>query len=320
MVRIVDRPAATSSSDSGSDRLARDVALAICTRNRASQLHETLNRIDRLVGGEDVQVVVVDQSDANDVGLGAREAGNSRLRVIRDPGRGLSRARNIAWRSVDTTWVAFIDDDCLLEESWLAALRSVTAEHPDLAYISGDVRGHAESDSGDSGGFLVATFPVTEERRRWGRWCFPWEIGFGVCMVIRRDWIERLGGWDERLGPGVPDFPASDDMDFNYRLLRAGAIAFATPAMRAVHDQWRRPEEIVPLISGYAIAGAGFSMKLLKTGDAAGGLWQWLDGLRAIVNELRAAVRLRSRLRLALAVARARGLAIGTARGLTRRW
>jgi GT2 family glycosyltransferase len=148
----------------------------------------------------------------------------------------------------------------------------------------------------------------------------PYAIGFGVCMAVRRSAIERLGGGDERLGPGAPDFPASDDMDFNYRLLRAGGTAYATPLPRAHHEQWRRRDELAPLWHGYMKAWAGFALKHLRTGDRAGGAWLYALGISDTLRVLVGALRRRSRINLAIAAARARGYAAGTRAGLARRW
>ena len=102
------------------------------------------------------------------------------------------------------------------------------------------ITGHVGPRGGLAGEDLhVTVFPVQHARWERGRWTRPGALSFGVCFAVQRRTIDRLGGWDERLGPGVPDFPAADDMDFNYRLLRAGGRAWLSPAPRAEHDQWR---------------------------------------------------------------------------------
>ncbi len=37
----------------------------------------------------------------------------------------------------------------------------------------------------------------------------PWLIGFTLNQAFRRSTLEQLGGFDERLGAGAPDFPSS---------------------------------------------------------------------------------------------------------------
>lgn len=283
------------------------LSVCVCTRERPEQLRRCLGALlDDLPA--DVPVVVVEQGRPG-------EALDPRVTVIRDEGRGLSRARNLAWRATDSAWVAFVDDDCRVLAGWSAALLDALGEHPEAAFVSGDVAG---AQSPAAAGVEVTTFEVRERAVRAGRWTRPWEIGFGVCMVVRRDWIERLGGWDEQLGPGVTDAPAADDMDFNFRLLRAGGIAVATPDMRAVHEQWRDPAAVARLHGGYATAWSVFAMKTLRQGDVPGALWLWTWGPYDAAKMLASALRRRSRLRARIAAALAAGHARGTVRGLRR--
>ncbi len=79
----------------------------------------------------------------------------------------------------------------------------------------------------------------------------PWLIGFTLNQAFRRSTLEQLGGFDERLGAGAPDFPSSADMDINYRFLRCGGIAALAPAAAATHDQWRTLAELGPQYERY---------------------------------------------------------------------
>ena len=290
-------------------------AVVVCTRNRAGHLTRLLEALDAQTEG-DFPVVVVDQSDETLPALADRER-SGRLRVMRDSAPGLSRARNRAWRELDSRWVVFLDDDCLPSEDWAGEMRRALEANPDAAFLTGDV---GENGQANTEGLVVTTFPVERRTVRSGRWVWPWAIGFGVCMAVRRDWIERLDGWDERLGAGVPDLPASEDMDFNYRLLRAGGVAVAVPEVRVRHDQWRMPSDLPALHLGYATGWAGFATKQLRTGDTIGGLWLWGWGAFACARMFASALRRRSRLRLEVAQALLKGHLTGTARGLRRRW
>jgi O-antigen biosynthesis protein len=240
------------------------------------------------------------------------------MRVRHDGGRGLSRARNLALASVDSDWIVFVDDDCLLAEDFGAALLSEIAAHPTADWIAGDVRSGASASAGDD---LppVTTFPVDRPLIRRGGRTLPGAIGFGVLFCVRRSTAERLGGWDERLGPGVADLPAADDMDFNHRLLRSGGTAVLTPAVRAVHDQWRSPDEVVELQRGYSRAWAGFACKHLAR-NSGGGLRLWAWGLVDVLDMAASAARRQSPLRARIAIAKLRGLLEGTALGLSRHW
>jgi GT2 family glycosyltransferase len=292
------------------------LALAVCTRGRAAAVRATLDALDAAAPG--IPLLVIDQGDGPSAELAERARGDERLRVVHDGGRGLSRARNIALRAIDSDWIAFVDDDCLVEPGFGAALAAELRAHPEADWIAGNVDGRARC--GHARALpLVTTFPVARPLLRRGARTLPGAIGFGVLFCVRRETARRLGGWDERLGPGVPDLPAADDMDFNHRLLVAGGTAVLSPHVRAVHDQWRSPEQVVELQRGYSRAWAGFACKHLRGGSGGGArLWAW--GLVDVLDMAASAVRRRSALRARIAAAKLRGLVEGTAIGLRRRW
>jgi GT2 family glycosyltransferase len=288
---------------------APTLAVAVCTRDRPRQLARTLEALEGERGTID-ELVVVDQS-AEPLAAGRG------VRVIPDDGRGLSRARNLALGATSAAWIAFVDDDCRPDPGWAAALREEIAAHPEAAMVCPRV------DPGPlpGGDYLeVTTFPVERAGLRRGRRLHPARLGFGVCCVVRRDVALALGGWDERLGPGVAAFPAADDMDFNFRLLRAGHAAWVTPRPRAVHDQWRRADELPALHRGYLAAWCGFAAKTLRTEDALAGVRLLAIGLVDVADAARDAVRAPTRLHRRLAAAKAAGFVAGTLRGLIRRW
>jgi hypothetical protein len=292
------------------------LTVAVCTRGRPDKVRATLDALDR--GAHGVPLIVVDQGASPDGVLARRAAADPRMQVLHDSGRGLSRARNLALAATESDWIAYVDDDCLVSEDFGAALAAEIAAHPTADWIAGDVRAGASA-SVDDDLPPVTTFPVDRPLVRRGGRTLPGAIGFGVLFCVRRSTAKRLGGWDERLGPGVPDLPAADDMDFNHRLLRSGGVAVLSPAVRAVHDQWRSADEVVELQRGYSRAWAGFACKHLGRG-AGGGLRLWAWGAVDVLDMAEGALCRRSRLRRRIALAKLRGLFEGTALGLRRSW
>ena len=289
------------------------VTVVICTRNRPDQLAITLAAL-RAQSRPDFTVTIVDQSDDPVTS----SEGPPTAKVIHDRGTGLARARNIGWRDATTEWVVFLDDDCVPEPDWAERLQEALVDHPEASFASGSVLGHGGPRDGDY--LRVSVFEVPSEQVRGGRWTRPWHIGLGACMAVRRAALERLGGFDERLGAGRADFPAAEDMDFNYRFLRSGGIAFVTPRPRVRHEQWRDPAHLGPHYRGYMAAWSGFAMKHLRGGDFAGGAWLWSLGVRDAARMLASAARRGSLLRLRVFGWKLRGLASGTVRGLARSW
>ena len=166
-----------------------DFSVVVCTRDRPEQLARTLDALR--AGG--FPLVVVDQSESP-------HAGGEGVEVVHDRGRGLSRARNVGLRHVRSEWVVYVDDDCVVASDWAASLDEVLDAHPDVALVSGDVPEAGQPPDGDY--VPASAFHVDRERLRRGRFTHPGLVAFGVCFAVRRAVAERLGGWDERLGPG----------------------------------------------------------------------------------------------------------------------
>jgi GT2 family glycosyltransferase len=291
-------------------------AVVIPTRNRPAQLHRLLDSLaDQTL--TDYDVVIVDQSDAVDPALEQRVERHDRLHLVHDEGRGASRARNVGWRAVGADWIAYLDDDCIPEAAWAAALHAEIRADRAVEMIMGDV---GANDAPADDYLPVAVFPVPTAQVVSGRFIRPWRVGYSVAMAIRRSALDKLGGWDERFGPGCVDYPASDDMDLNYRLLRSGGSAYLTPRMRAVHDQWRTSSDLLALYGGYSRAWGGLVAKQLRTRDPLGAALFTAGRLRGIARLLVGAAAGRSRFRLRLALAELKGFGAGLVRGVGQAW
>ena len=289
-------------------------AVAVCTRNRPEYLERAL---DALAGQERrFPIVVVDQSLREDEALRQRATAWPELRIVRDSGRGLSRARNIAWRALEAEWIAFMDDDCYAQAGWAQALVDAFQRHPEVSLVSGPVIEHG-SPEGDYPSVTIQT--VKEPRVLGGTDLKPWAIGFGVAAV-RRSMIERLGGWDERLGAGSDRYPAAEDMDFNYRFLRAGGSAYVTPEACVLHDQWRTAKDLPAVYENYAIGWSAFAIKQLRSGDLLGGLRLWCWGVYDLWRMAGSSVRRCSTTRARIATRKLAGLTKGTWRALREAW
>jgi hypothetical protein len=73
-------------------------------------------------------------------------------------------------------------------------------------------------------------------------------------MVIRRDVLAALGGFDDALDTGAP-LPGGGDLDIFYRVLRAGHSLVYEPTMAVHHEHRRTLDE---LTRQYFTWGQGF--------------------------------------------------------------
>jgi GT2 family glycosyltransferase len=214
---------------------ATPVTVAIATADRPAVLGRCL---DTLLAGEALpsEIVIVDQSrdERTRALVAARTAGSPPIVYLRHPGRGLGVAQNLAFRRARASVVAVTDDDCVPAPDWLAMIaRAFAAGGIDL--LTGRVLALGPAIPGR---YPVSTREGTEARQ-FAPGAMPWLIGSGNNFAARRDWLLRIGGNNERLGPGAPG-RGGVDMDLFYRLLRAGARVRYDPGVLVYHERTDR--------------------------------------------------------------------------------
>ena len=202
-----------------------DVAVAISTRDRPDALARCLESLE-LGRVQPKEVVVADQSETPS----AAELPGPARRIAARPG-GLGAAQNDAVRATTAPVVAILDDDCVADPGWIEAIAEAFGD-PELGFLSGPVLPLGLPEPGTH---AVAT-RTSLERRRLDARTLPWDAGSGNNFAFRREWFERIGGADERLGPGAPG-RGGLDMDLFRRLLRAGAPGVYEPEAVVHHER-----------------------------------------------------------------------------------
>jgi GT2 family glycosyltransferase len=276
---------------------ATSAAVVVCCRDRADLLAGALPAITAVLRRGD-EVVVVDSASHDDsVAAVARQGG---VTVVRCEQPGVSRARNAGWRSTTHPVVLFTDDDCRPQPGWVeAAVAALAADR--VGVVWGLVRADAESgvalsvldDTGPLEGSLTGDLSA---------------LGHGANLALRRETLEEVGGFDEAIGPGA-HFPAAEDKDLLWRVMRAGWRARFAPGMAVTHVQWRGVGAAVRVMYRYGV-GAG----------VVAGKRRRVDGERGLVGGevMRHGVRHARRMLLAgkpaaatAAMARAAGVVVG---------
>jgi O-antigen biosynthesis protein len=193
------------------------VTVAICSYNGARTIADALDGATQL-DYPDYEIIVVDDGSSDATAeIAARYPG---VRLIRTTNRGLSAARNEAWRSATGEIVAYTDDDARPDPHWLRYLvRSIDthdlagAGGPNIA-PPGDGLIAACVANAPGGPMHVLTDDVTAEH-------VP-----GCNMAFRRSVLEEVGGFDPRFRA------AGDDVDLCWRIQDLGyRIGFSPAAM-----------------------------------------------------------------------------------------
>jgi GT2 family glycosyltransferase len=219
---------------------AAKISVAIATRDRPQALARCLESL-RANRVQPAEVVVADQSSGPEARSVVATAG---ARWVDGGDNGLAGGQNAAFRHATMPLIAVLDDDCVADAGWIEQLERAFAADPELALLGGRVL--ALPAAGERA-FAVASRTSTK-RREFSGASAPWHVGSGNNFALRREWFERVGGCDERLGPGTAGQGALD-IDLFYRVLRAGgralydpdAIVHHEPATRSGRLERRRP-------------------------------------------------------------------------------
>lgn len=194
------------------------------TVDRTEPLDRLLTSIE-LQGGPAVRVIVVDQN-AGDVVAHVVDERPTDLQIVRIRAeRGLSRARNAALRMVAAEIVAFPDDDCTYPPGLLERVARRFAEDPSLDGLCGSAR----SSEGAADASWARAPAVLGADNLWNR-----VISFAI--FLRRDVVERVGAFDERLGLGSGTvWSSGEEVDYVLRAINAGARIEYDPGLVVTH-------------------------------------------------------------------------------------
>lgn len=240
------------------------VAVAISTRDRPEALERCLASL--ATGRADpAEVVVADQSDGPKTRDLVSRAAAERpaLRYLRARPGGLAAAQNDAVRATTAPVIAVVDDDCVADSGWIVSIATAFAD-PGLGFLGGPVLPLGA----ETPGMHPVASRGSRERRELDARTLPWDAGSGNNFAFRRAWFDRIGGCDERLGPGAPG-KGGLDMDLFRRLLRAGAKGVYEPEAVVFHERATTAARLARRVPyGYGMGAC--CVLWLREGDAQG--------------------------------------------------
>jgi GT2 family glycosyltransferase len=225
------------------------ITVAVCTRDRPSKLHRCLAALvalrDARRDARRIDILVIDNAPTNRATRTKVEEFPD-VRYVVEPVPGLDFARNRAIAASDHPWLAFVDDDVVVDRCWFDRVAEAIAGAPDAGGFTGPVlplvlETEAQLRFERAGGFGKGFETIVYGRDRPGDPIYPahpGSIGTGACMVFATAALRSLGGFDEALDTGPP-LPGGGDIDMFYRMVRAGHTIVYLPGL-LVHHEHRR--------------------------------------------------------------------------------
>jgi GT2 family glycosyltransferase len=181
------------------------------------------------------ELVVVDQSRGSETWEVLRPfSTDPRLRYLKTATIGKGYALIAGLRETKGTAVAITDDDCTVPPNWLETFASIFAVHPKVAVAFCCV----EAGEHDQTAGFVPDYVRTGDRVLTTMHDARHVRGLGAGMAVRRNMIEKIGGFDPLLGPGSR-FQDCDDRDIAIRALLAGYYVYETSTVAVKHFGFR---------------------------------------------------------------------------------
>jgi GT2 family glycosyltransferase len=260
------------------------LSVVIPSRDRPARLEECLEALVRATSEGD-EILVVDSASLTTAypGIASRHG----AACIRAPRPGTSLARNVGWRAARHALVAFVDDDARVRPGWAEAMVGAF-DDPGVAFVTGSITAGAGPAEGPIPR-MHASEPFDLLLTTRGA------LGASANLALRRTALERVGGFDEDLGPGRW-FRAAEDIDLFDRLLLAGERGRYEPSAGVEHPQWRNRREMLRLDYAYGIGMGARLSRLWRTDRRRARVESrdvlWTYGLRRAGTDLAAGYQL----------------------------
>jgi glycosyltransferase involved in cell wall biosynthesis len=182
------------------------------------------------------------------------------VRVLTEPRRGASAARNRGIQAAKGDIVVFTDSDCSPDPAWLRQLVPAFAD-PAIAAAAGRIVA-APARSTVERFCALYTLPSSDKPARYERWS-PWEGGFPTAnFAARKAVLEKLRGFDETV------CLYGEDYDLCARTYAQGAAIAYVPEAVTYHHHRTTVGGVVRQAFGF-----GRSHPYLLSRHARSGLW-----------------------------------------------
>jgi glycosyltransferase involved in cell wall biosynthesis len=189
------------------------VSIVIPSYNAARYVEDAVQSV-LAQGHPDLEAIVVDDGSTDDTRSRVERFG-PRIRYYWQPNAGVSSARNQGFRLSGGEYLTFLDADDVLEPGFVSKMIRVFEEEAEVGlafsyyYVAYEGVGPKISWSINVGSHRKSKRPVEHLLR-------DNFIGPPSCVMVRRQWMDRVSGFDESLS-------AAADRDLYLRVALAGA-------------------------------------------------------------------------------------------------
>jgi glycosyltransferase involved in cell wall biosynthesis len=243
-----------------------EVSIVLPTFNRGAKLAACLQALAvqvPLAHGE-LEVLVVDNNSRDNTAALAQSfvaRMPQRFRYVFESRQGKSNALNRGLLEACGELLLTIDDDCIAAPDWARSMQAAFDADRRLDAAGGRVLLFNQEDA-------PLSVRLSDYREELISTTQLFSLIGGGNFAIRRTLAERVGAYDNRLGPGARRQLGAEDIDYIYRAFRLGACIAYLPQPLVYHDHGRRTEAEIRALKRTYVEGRGaFYAKHIARGD-----------------------------------------------------
>jgi glycosyltransferase involved in cell wall biosynthesis len=248
----------------------RMLTVVICTKDRPDLLKRCLDAVVA-VRPSWAEILVVDNASKTTASRDIVAACGT-ARYVFETRPGLDFARNRALAETSSDWIAYIDDDVIVDRGYFDGLATAWAENPDATAVTGlvlpfELETEAQIIFERNGGFGRGFTPRRYGLALTGNSFYPCGSGIfgaGCNMAFDRGTLLALGGFDEALDTGAP-LPGGGDLDIFYRVVRASHALIYEPRLVVFHQHRRELEKLRRQYWSWGLGFMAFVVKSYRT-------------------------------------------------------
>lgn len=210
------------------------ISVIIITRNRPAQLADCVRSILQNTF-HDYQILIADQSESEASACVIKSFYSPKIEMIQMKEVGKSRGLNFLIKKAKSPILVFTDDDCIVSKTWLSTIVQTYKDDSCVVGVFGNTYPYRPQ--------LHPTeiCPLTFVKDRYTVHSFinldNYFIGLGNNMSIRKEVFEKVGNFQEWLGPGTM-VGCGEESEIIFNILKHGYTLATNPKIIVFHNRW----------------------------------------------------------------------------------
>ncbi len=249
-------------------------SVIVSTRDRPERIQRCLNSLLTLHYPH-YEIIVVDNAPSTDMTADiVRQTYDDvpQIRYVREDRPGLSSARNRGLAIAKGEFLAFADDDLVIDPYWLIEMVRAFSIASDVVCVTGLILPFElytpsqfwfEEFGGVSKGFTRQVFdPMRNDPQPP---LYPYtagQFGSGASIAFTKSFLQQVGGFDPALGVGSPS-RAGEDLAIFFQVVAGGHTIIYEPASLVYHPHYREYKDLSKQIYGYGMGLGAYLMKII---------------------------------------------------------